>query len=205
MLKQVIGGLERHLVDSTAIVAVTTPVFGALEKFSGMSNELSIEARKLGAYITYAGFGYAAAGGRELWRYLFSVDDKTDKRTQNIHDHIYFGLLSLATSPFFYLFSGILSGERDKKIGLGIAIATGIGFIGGGRMGYFIDCYRDLIGIKQTARLPKILQNRKPRVKWAIAAILTAGALAASAGMYALSSSNGSNISQVEASAGYNG
>ena len=69
-LKRIKKELKAHLVDSTALLAESTPVFAAFETgIAGMSDEISLNARLLATGLTYfGGMGYAYAKGRDIYR-----------------------------------------------------------------------------------------------------------------------------------------
>ena len=70
--------LKKNIVDSTALLIATTPIFAGLETMVlGMPNEVSLNARLLVAGTTYAGFGFLAAKGRDLCRKFLNISDIT--------------------------------------------------------------------------------------------------------------------------------
>ncbi len=175
--------LKQHVVDSTALLAISTPAFSFIETtISGMSNTVSLRARVIAAALAYGGVGSLITLGRDLSRRYLDVTDQTNERTQQLHDMIYLGVFNLLSSPALYL----LSGSRDlKEITLGTITATVFGAAGGGAIGYAIDTYRDLTGIQESTRLPRMIQQQPPAVKKTLAALVTAAAISASAGIYA--------------------
>ena len=81
------------------------------------------------------------------------------------------------------------SGARDaREITIGTAIAMGFGFVNGGPVGYAVDAFRDLTGLKDCKRpsYPDLLKRQNSKTKRGLATLLTAGAIALTAGIYAI-------------------
>ncbi len=69
--------IKKHLVDSTALLIVGTPVYGAVETLiAGMNNTTSYHARMLGGAIIFAGAGSLYTKGMDLSRKFFGVEKK---------------------------------------------------------------------------------------------------------------------------------
>jgi|SRR3989338_170065 len=182
LAEKVKDSLKYHVVDSTALLAESTPAFAAYETFIvGMSSEISMNTRLIVAGSTYAGLGYLYGKGRDISRKMFNVTDKTSERFQQLHDVLYTGAFNLAVSPAFYL----TAGETDaKKIAIGTACAIGLGAINGGPMGYAVDTFRDLTGLRKSERLSKLVGRQNSKVKKGLAALLVGGAIALTAVVY---------------------
>ncbi len=178
------ANLKNHFVDSTAMLAATSPLFAGLETMVlGMSDEVSINARLLAAGLTYGGLGFFVSKGRDLYRKLANVDDNTKERVQKLHDSVYMGLFQFMMAPPFYYAAG--SRNMDEIIG-GMATATAFGLVSGGFVGYAIDAYRDLTGIKQTHRIPDLIKNMGPKMKLGLVMAITAASIALNAVVYEL-------------------
>lgn len=177
-------GFNYQIVDSTALMAVTTPFFAALETFAaGMSDKHSINARLLAVGLTYAGMGRLFSKGLDASRGLFNIKPETKERLKQIHDASYAATYNLVMTPAFYYASGL----RDaKKIAIGTLIATGLVSIIGGPMGYVVDAFRDLTGLKKSERLPNLLERQSPKLKKCFVGLLIAGSIAATTGIYSL-------------------
>ena len=178
--------LEYHLVDSTALLAESTPVFAAFETgLAGMSDEVSMNARIIAAGFTYfGGMGYLYSKGRDLSRKLFNITGKTKEKIQSLHDSAYLGVLNIGIAPLLYL----ASGSRDtKEIAIGTATAVAFGLTNGAPIGYAVDLFRDLTGLNDCERhsYPEFLKRQNPQTKKGLAALLTAGSVALTAGIYA--------------------
>lgn len=175
-----------YVVDTTALVAEATPLYAGLEVgLSGISVEHSLDARLKAAGLFYAGLGVLLSKGRELSRNFFNVTDKTNEAVQSIHDSLYFGTFSLGFAPLLYSWSGVTD---SKELILGTLCSTAIGFFNGGPSGYALDTYQDLCGIKTCARpsYPSLIKNRSRTTKRTLAALVTAGSLALTGGLYAM-------------------
>ncbi|KKR01798.1 MAG: hypothetical protein UT26_C0032G0007 [Microgenomates group bacterium GW2011_GWC1_39_12] len=183
-LKKGREAINNHLVDSTAILTESTPLFAAFETLAvGMSPEVSMNTRMIAAGSAYAGLGYIYGKGRDISRRLFRVTDKTSERYQHLHDSLYSGAFNLVLAPTIYFFAG----EKDiSKIAVGTACAIGLGSVNGGPIGYSIDLFRDLTGIKKSERIPKILRRQNSKVKKSLVALLVGGAIATTTGIYGL-------------------
>jgi len=178
--------LTYHLVDSTALSAESTPIFAAFETgIAGMSDDVSINARLIATGLGYAGVGTALSKGRDLWRKAFNVGDTTKERIQILHDTAYLAAFNLVAAPAIYY----ASGSRDlEEIAIGTACSIAFGSANGSPVGYAIDTFRDLTGLKECERpsYPNFLKKQSSKVKKLIAAGLVAGTLGLTAGIYGL-------------------
>ncbi|MDP2908271.1 MAG: hypothetical protein Q8N77_00520 [Nanoarchaeota archaeon] len=186
-IKRAAEKLKYHIIDSTACLAEASPVFSAFEVgVAGLSDATSINARLLAAGMFYAGFGYLFTKGRDLSRKIFGITDKTKEKIQHAHDAAYAGILTLVTSPPIYAVSQAIAGEDIDltKIAIGTATATLLGAANGGPVGYAVDVFRDLSGIKECNRTsyPSFLKKQSSKVKKGI----LAGMIAASIGLMGL-------------------
>jgi len=186
-INKIKDGLKHHIVDSTALLAESTPVFAAFEVgLAGMSDEVSLNARLFAAGLTYfGGMGYFYGKGRDLYRKALHITDKTKERKQTIHDAIYTGLFNLIAAPIIY----VGAGSRDiKEIAIGTASAVAFGAINGAPLGYSVDLFRDLTGLKECGRpsYPKLLKKQNSKIKKSLAVLAVAASVALTAGIYAL-------------------
>jgi hypothetical protein len=179
--------LKYHLVDSTSLLAESTPFFAAYEKgLAGMSDQLSINARLFAAGLTYlGGMGYVFAKGRDVYRKFLNITDKSKEKVQTLHDGIYTGLFNSVAAPLIYF----ACGSRDvKEIAIGTGCAIGLGVVNGPLLGYSVDVFRDLTGLGNCERktYPNFVKKQPSKIKKAIAAGLVAGSLAITSGIYSL-------------------
>lgn len=174
IVKKVARGLKFHLVDATALLAESTPVLAAFEiGIAGMSVHVSLNARIFAAALTYfGGTGYIYARGRDLSRKIFRIHDNTKEKIQHFHDSAYLGAFNLVFAPLLYLASGA---RNFKEISIGTATAVAFGLVNGGPMGYVIDMYRDLMGLKECQRssYPAFLKTQSPAVKKVLFVLFT--------------------------------
>ncbi len=177
--------LKYHVVDTTALLASTNPLYSASEVWvAGMSNQVSINSRLMATVISYAGMGLAFARGRDLSRKIFKITSKTKEKTQVIHDMAYTSAFNLAVAPMIYLSMG--ADVKQAVIG-GLSLAAlslGMGPI----MGYSVDVARDLTGLRECERktYPNLIKRQKSSVKKGLAALLVGASIVAMAGIYAL-------------------
>ena len=147
--RKVSDGLKSHVVDTTALLASTGPIYAASEVFiAGMTDEVSIGSRLTIAGISYAGIGFAFAKGRDLSRKLFKITGESKERAQLIHDFGYTSAFNLVVAPIIYLSMG----ADIKQAAVGGVAAAGLSVIYGPIMGYAIDASRDLMGIETCDR-----------------------------------------------------
>lgn len=174
--------LKYHLVDTTALIASSNPIFSVLEKtVCKMSNEISINARLFATGLSYAGLGYIAVKGRDISKKIFKINDETKEWIQHGHDSVYAMGLNLFISPTMYF----AAGARDiQEIITGTALGISFGAVAGGPMGYAIDVFRDLSGLKECNRksYPKFIKKQNSKVKKSI----MIGFMAASVGLMSL-------------------
>jgi len=179
--------LVGHFIDTTALLAESTPVYAAFEtKLAGMSDEISINARLFAAGLSYfAGMGWAFARGRDLSRKLFKIKDETNEGLQYSHDTGYCAAFNLVLAPPIYY----ASGSRDlTEIAIGTGAAMVFSLVNGWPLGYSVDLFRDLTGLNECNRpsYPDIIKRQTPRIKKTLAGLLVIGAIALTAGIYAL-------------------
>ncbi len=173
-----------HLVDSTSMVAIGTPISAAMEVgIAGMSDDVSFNARLIAAGLAYGGMGSLFSRGRDLWRKGFGVTNQTKEKIQGMHDIAYFTSVNLAFSPLFYY----ASGSRDlKEITYGTLAAVALNISLGWPAGFTIDTMRALAGIKESERLPTKVKNLNSKTKKSLVALAIVGSLAITGGIYGL-------------------
>src|SRR3989338_3451481 len=176
--------IKYHFVDSTSTLAESTPVFAAFETFvAGMSNEVSLNARFLSTGLAYSGIGYLYGKGRDLWRKTFRITDKTLERMQTLNDVAYTAVFNLAISPLIYF----ISGARDlKEIVVGTLCASFFGALNGVPMGYSVDLFRDLTGLKKSERIPRFVRKTNSKIKKGLCGLLVAASIGLTASVYNL-------------------
>lgn len=175
-----------HIVDSTAMLAVSSPIFCAFETMiAKMTNEVSLNTRMYITGLTYAGLGLLLGKGRDISRKYFGIKNDTKERFQQIHDSLYLAATNIPLSVSLYA----LAGETDlKKIAIGTGSSVVFGAVMGPLIGYSIDIYRDLTGIRKYERrfYPEIIRNLRPNLKKALAVALTAASVSSIALVYSL-------------------
>ncbi len=184
--KQITKGLRNHIVDTTALLTASNPIYSTFETcVAGMSDGVSMNARLIASGISYLGMGFIFVKGRDVSRKAFKINDKTKETIQQTHDIIYTVGMNLIFAPPIYF----ASGEIDiKKIVIGTGTAMAFSAVTGGPMGYAVDAFRDLTGIKESERVPKLIRKQKPLIKKGLAALLVGTSIAAMAGIYSLTS-----------------
>lgn len=181
-LKKIAQNIKYNAVINTGMCAESTPIYAAFETgIAGMTDAVSLNARLLILGCGYGGAAWVYGQGRRLWRNAFKIKDETSEVKQHLHDALYAITFNVLFSPVTYL----ISGETDlKKIALATASGSVLGLTNGGPLGYTIDVFNDLAGIKECERksYPQVIKKQSPKVKKAIAA----GIVAASIGLTAL-------------------
>ena len=190
-----------YIVETVAISAETTPFYAAYETFVvNMSNDVSQDARKYGVGILLLGLGTLFQKGRESSENFFRVAQYSSW-ARPVHDIAYNAVFSAAVGPALYL----ISGEKElEKIFLGTVGAAFIGVINGMPIGYTIDVFRDLGGIKTCERpsYPAFLKNASASQKavCALGLLLASGAF--TRGIYAVHE-QGFSLEQIMESQSY--
>lgn len=181
-IKKIAQNTKYNAVTNTAMCAESTPVYAAFETgVAGMTDAVSLNARLIVLGAGYCGAAWVYGQGRSMWRKAFKITDQTREAKQHLHDAMYAVSFNAVTAPLLYL----ISGETDiKKIALATASASAICLINGGPLGYAIDVFNDLAGVRECERksYPQVIKKQSPKVKKAIAA----GIVAASIGLTAL-------------------
>lgn len=176
--------LKTHLCDTTALLTASTPLFAGLEvSLAGMSVETSTSARIMGALLGYAGMGRLFTKGLDVSRNLLKIKPETKEIIKQIHDISYAAAYNAVIGPAFYYAVGV----RDlKQIAIGTGIGVGLSLVAGAPMGYAVDAFRDLAGIKSSERIPKIVSKQSPNMKKSLMAILAAASIGLTAGVYSV-------------------
>ncbi|HLC72796.1 MAG TPA: hypothetical protein VJH37_04385 [Candidatus Nanoarchaeia archaeon] len=173
--------VQRYLVGSATIAAVCTPVSAGLETLvAGMSNETSWNARLITLGFIVAGGGVRYTNGLRRSREQTVGAEATNGDLLR-HDARHCAQFNAITSPFFYFACGSRS---VFEIAVGTSVATVLGYIAGGRLGYLLDTTHDLAGIQPTERIHPWLNDKSPRAKKAIVALSLVGSAAATALFY---------------------
>lgn len=155
-----------HLTDTTSMLGATNPIYAPLETLVfGMPCDESIATRALVAGLSYAGLGLAFSKGRDLSRYLFKITEETKEKIQHLHDAVYGGAFTAITSPILYYFT---SAKDFKSLFYKSLAVTATAALTGGYVGLSIDAGRDLLGLEESERMPKIIKYRSPVTKKAI-------------------------------------
>lgn len=158
-----VRGVLRHLLDSTAMNAVGTFIFGLFELFVlRMEPKVSLQARISIAIATYLGFGFFFAKGRDISLRIFKINLATSSpRVILLHDLLFLTAGNLIISPILYLSSGA---TFDTMLSA-TAMAIVLGFFVGPASGWGIDIFRELSGIQPFSRLPHVLRTLSPRLR----------------------------------------
>lgn len=190
--------LKFHLVDATAINVLAVPVCAAMEistKLCGLISkipyvdvssipaEVSLKTRAYAIGLGYLGLGFVLSKGRDISRKLFKVKENSKESLQWVHDAAYLMGFNAIVNPLLYY----VSGSRDLKEVIGGTLALSIfSAFAGGPIGYTIDVFRDLTGLKSCKResYPDLIKKQSPKIKKGLIALLTAGSIAATAAIY---------------------
>lgn len=169
-------GMKNHLVDTTAILVQSTPVYGLVETLTGMPNDISLNSRLVAAGTFYAGMGKIWTAGRELSAKLFKVGKKSSERAIALHDAAYSLAYNSAFCPAMYL----IAGSRDCKEIVFATVASGLmGLVNGAPQGYAVDVTRDLTGLERCDRTtyPDFIRKKSSTVKKGIFAVAAAASI----------------------------
>lgn len=208
--------LKKHMVNSTALLAVLTPVWASVETYGykllregvysneslqnmfnslnwdpeglAMTESASQISRIIGAATFYGGVGLVINKGRELSQKVNKITKESSEKIKKLHDTVYMGLISGAITPAYMWATEAISRQDidTPTIVMASAISAAIGFCGGSLMGYAADTYEDLCGVKESERLPERIRNLSKEKKLGLAGLLTATAAGATLGIYQL-------------------
>ncbi len=183
-LDKLLNNGKQYLSDCTAVAAVYTPAYALLEVgLAGMSHDLSLDARLVGLSSVYLGLGSVISLGRDYSRKLFDITSDSPGKIQKIHDTLYLAATALVSNPIFYF----AVGARDlKEIVVGTVAGAALSAAVGSPMGYAIDWFRDLLGVKEAQRMPSSMKRCSSRVKKIIAAGLVAASVGLTGAVYYL-------------------
>ncbi|MBU2052899.1 MAG: hypothetical protein KJ721_01500 [Nanoarchaeota archaeon] len=187
--------LTYHVVDSTALLIESTPVYALFEKgVAKMSDDMSINARIFAGGLCFLGMGWLYSQGRDLSKKIFKITDKTKEKIQGAHDVAYNAVFNLALAPPIYAVSQVLAKEDLDltKIAVGTGIAMILGAVNGAPQGYVVDTFRDLVGLKSCERktYPKIIKKRSSKFKKSLAGGLAIATIGLTGLIYSLTPDN---------------
>jgi len=207
---------KKHMVNSTALLAVLTPVWASVETYGynllrkgvysneslqNMFNSLNWDAeglamtesasqisRIIGVLTFYGGVGLVINKGRELSQKVNKITKESSEKIKKVHDTVYMGLISGTITPAYMWATEAISGQDidTPTIVMASAISASIGFFGGALLGYAADTYEDLCGVKESERLPDRIRNLSKEKKLGLAGLLTATSIGLTAGIYQL-------------------
>ncbi len=167
-LRKTVDWLKYHVVDTTSLLTISNPLYSLFETtISGMSDEVSINARVFVAKISYLGIGSLYARGRDLSRRIFKITKESSEKTQQIHDSLYSALFNTMFAPPVYMYSG----ADRKEVLIGGCVAALFGLVSGPLMGWGIDVGRDLTGLGKCERktYPSFIKKRGKMIKKGLA------------------------------------
>lgn len=183
-VKKVPRFLKRHVVDTTAMLTGSSPIYCAWEMLGlGALSNLGIEVEKMTydvslttrlnvVKLSFLGLGYAFAGLRRVSRAVCGITQETKEKAQKLHDRVFTAVFNVS---FSYGVLYPLSGEEDPKKLLWASLGTGVlGFLSGAITGKAIDWFEDFTGIQQSQRVPERIRRLPTPVKTMMGAGLTA-------------------------------
>lgn len=193
--------IKYHLVDSTAVATVATPMFAVVETVPwavyektgllseriadtvSLPHDISFKAKLLGAAAIYGGIGWLVKETRKVSRDFFNITQKSNEKIQRWHDRLHLATFNLCVSPVIYYASGSRS---LQELAFPMTLAVGIGLVSGGLNGFAIDSYEDLFGLEECERerYPAVVKRQRPIVKKGLAALVTASVIGVSSLFY---------------------
>ena len=188
--------LKKHLVDSTAILAVSHPVVTGLQTLlAGVSNATSIGNRLLTTALTYGGLGRAYSYGRDKSKKWLKINENSPEWAHAAHGMIYNSLFNAVITPPLLIVPELISSSNPDwgAIGYATALQVGYGAISGAPIEYSIETARHLTGIEESKRITKLIGKKSIGLRKGLAALVLAGSLATTAGIYAINRNNQEN------------
>lgn len=180
---RVVSKVKERAVETTAVITLFTPLLATIEtRIAEMTNHVSIKSRIGNGLLNFLTIPLILEG-REYSKSLFKITEQTPERTKKLHDSLYASAVALITKPAVY----IAAGESDwQKILLGTGIGMAIGYVIGSPVLYFVDVFKDLVGIKASERTPKWINKFSKNAKKRIAAGIIVASLGLTALIYSL-------------------
>lgn len=205
IIKKLRGYLKEHLVDATAINVVAVPVSAAMEtskklcelvskipfvNVKPIPESISLTTRLFAMMLTYLGLGYVLSKGRDFSRKLTNIKETTHEGLQWVHDTLYLIIFNAIINPILYSLSSLLSGTSISSaeiIGGTINLSI-FSLIAGWPIGYAIDVFKDLTGIKPCERksYPYFIKKQKLLIKIILAIFLIVISIGATMLVYSL-------------------
>lgn len=171
--KITVADIKKHMVDSTAVMTVITPVMALTEKvLSKLPTPVSINSRLLALAVMYAGFGTIFTQGRDYSsKKIFHLGPNSSEKVKKIHDVAYSLVYGVATTVPFYLIAGA---EGEKQVSYSTFWNISATAACGWATGLAVDAFGDFFDIKPSERLPPCIQGFSPIEKKCLAGLAVA-------------------------------
>ena len=165
-------GVRGYFRDFLAIAVATTPVYAVLEvHMFHMSVSTSAFARTLTVTALFLGLGQLICVCRDFSHRFFGLVPGSTKNIILVpHDLAFMALINGALAPIVYF----LSDATARQLLHGIFTAMAVSFVTGPLVGFSIDTFRELMGVKPVRRLPHRLAQISQRGRFVWAAFVVA-------------------------------
>ncbi len=175
-LEGIISRVEKQMVDATALVVASQPVYAFFELYVGhVPPDTSFGSRLWAIGTTYAGVGLLVSMCREWWKSRARIAPGSSEKRKLIHDMGYKAVFNVLTQPITYVGVGLFTeGMSVEKIVSGTVATTVVAFLSGGYECYVLDAFRELWGVNAPERLPMCVQNMTSAQKKGIALVFSA-------------------------------
>ena len=162
-LENILSRVEKHVIDATAFVVASQPVYAFFELYVGhVPPQTSLGSRLWSIGTTYAGVGAFVSFGREWWKSRAHINTGASEKKRIIHDMGYKAAFNFLTQPITYVAVGYFTGDITVEGVIGGTLATTVvAFFSGGYECYALDAFRELWGIHPLKRLPVCVQRMK--------------------------------------------
>lgn len=171
-LKLFFKEFKHYIVDSIGNLVVGNIFYGVMERvFLGFAPDLFLKSRVTASALVFLGIGYIYGRGRDIFYRLmdkYHLLGTIKKPNIGVRD-IVFGFIF---SFFFNILIYTISGANFIELVKGTIVGTIVGLFVGVPMGYSIDLFRDLLGVKKSQRIPVFIENLSLYLKYIFAFVL---------------------------------
>mgnify|MGYP001577193077 CR=1 FL=1 len=126
--RKIARAVRDNVIYTVAVCSSTNPLFAFTDTFAlGTSNDTSIGTRIDVALFSLLGAGIGFVKGRQASRNLFKVTPMSREKIQALHDFLYTAAFNMAFAPPLYMLNGADAGTAyaGGAIAAGMSLITG--------------------------------------------------------------------------------
>jgi hypothetical protein len=180
--------VKKNTIDATAMYVVATPIYAFAETFLlGLNDATSKGMRWFSIWTAYLGVASALSFGRDYSRKKLHITDESNELVQTTNDNTYsgsIGLVGLIITPLVCKYFDV---PESSQVFWTTVVETGLATTLVGALSYYnVDFFRDLTGLKESARVPTYLKNKSSGFKTRSLAAIMLLSMGLTAGVYSV-------------------